>query len=151
MPTIIRMAGICFRAVLSTSNRSQPPRVLASPFNARQKVCPIQRRLRMSISRPSRASRWKWAIPTRASSTVSTVTPATASHSTWSFPQNSMMLSPWIRIAIGMTMNDAIRFAARTEVACVEIRMAPLTISSAWTVVSVTVWSIRLISGKAIR
>ena len=59
------------------------------------------------------------------------ITPATASHNTCSFPQNNITASPCIKIATGITINEANKLAAFTEVDCTEITIAALTIKKA--------------------
>ncbi len=57
-------------------------------------------------------------------------------------------LSPMINSATGIMMNDARRFAARTDVVCEEITTAPLTITNACTVVRARIWMSRTGSGR---
>ena len=73
----------------------------------------------------------KCATPKRPATTASIVTTAAVAQSTPYLCQNIFRLSHCKSKATGMMMSEASKLAARTDVACVEITTAPLTISTA--------------------
>ncbi len=122
-----------------TSRRYQPSRERASPANSRQQARAICGKFSSSSSRPSSSSRLNRRTPIRTSTTLTIARPKMITHNTSYRAQNMIRLSPCTSRAMGITMNEASRLAARTLVVWVEMTTAPLTITVACTVVRVRI------------